>query len=148
MLPFSNYKFYAPQNTHPRVRETWTHARIVRGRKESIDNKFTPIVKKKKGERQLFFSRRENNFRRSFSSVSPCITPRPSTGLLLVSVPAPVNQRLLRNVGPRKKHRRVGRITRGRRGEVERHELIKIYRNEISKTSSQHLGRSRHYWPD
>lgn len=56
MLPFSNYKFYAPQNTHPRVRETWTHARIVRGRKGSIDNKFTPIVKKKK-ERDNFFSR-------------------------------------------------------------------------------------------
>lgn len=55
MLPFSNYKFYAPQNTHPRVRETWTHARIVRGRKESIDNKFTPIVKKKKRRETTFF---------------------------------------------------------------------------------------------
>lgn len=54
MLPFSNYKFYAPQNTHPRVRETWTHARIVRGRKGSIDNKFTPIVKKKRRETTFF----------------------------------------------------------------------------------------------
>lgn len=27
MLPFSNYKFYAPQNTHPR--ETWTHTRAI-----------------------------------------------------------------------------------------------------------------------
>lgn len=147
MLPFSNYKFYAPQNTHPRVRETWTHARIVRGRKGSIDNKFTPIVKKKK-ERDNFFLEEGKQFSSILLECESVHYIRPSTGLLLRFVPAPVNQRLLRNVGTREKHRRVGRITRGRRGEVERHELIKIYRNEISKTSSQHLGRSRHYWPD
>lgn len=147
MLPFSNYKFYAPQNTHPRVRETWTHARIVRGRKGSIDNKFTPIVKKKK-ERDNFFLEEGKQFSSILLECESVHYIRPFTGLLLRFVPAPVNQRLLRNVGTRKKHRRVGRITRGRRGEVERHELIKIYRNEISKTSSQHVGRSRHYWPD